>query len=216
MVDEDVRINGTLTVDREGVDTTEVFLGTGRMFLRGAGVVAGLFIDQGQLSSAGSLGLAVPFYLNADGGNVGVGMDLPSAPLHLPGSPDAEPASGGALVLGPISSFNMAIDGNEIQARNDGATSQLTLNSSGGDVVIGGNLDLGVVVQIRGQEELVVDAFCPVAGTRIISGGCSSANINDPIEASYPLNSTTWRCEFQDTSSVSNNQATAVCGRILW
>ncbi len=216
MVDEDVRINGTLTVDREGVDTTELFLGTGKMYLRGAGVVAGLFREAGQLSSAGTLGTAVPFYLNADGGNVGVGTSLPAAPLHLPGTPDAEPESGGVLVLGDISSHNMAIDRNEIQARNNGATSQLTLNSSGGDVVIGGNLDLGLVSQIRGQKELVVDAFCPVAGTQIISGGCSAGNVNDPIEASFALNSTTWRCVFQDTTSTSNNQATAVCGRILW
>jgi hypothetical protein len=49
---------------------------------------------------------------------------------------DAELASGGYLVLGSPTGSNVAIDNNEMMARNNGAAATLTLNNEGGDVSI--------------------------------------------------------------------------------
>jgi len=70
-------------------------------------------------------------------GGVGIGHNAPNAPLHVVGGPDANLAGGGTLVLGAVSGLNMAIDGNEIQARNNSAASPLFLNAGGGNVSIG-------------------------------------------------------------------------------
>lgn len=56
----------------------------------------------------------------------------------LPGGGDAEPGSGGQVVIGNVSGANLALDGNEIMARNNGATSTLFLNNDGGTVEFGG------------------------------------------------------------------------------
>ncbi len=46
------------------------------------------------------------------------------------------PAGGGYLTLGDTGSTNIAIDTNEIMARNDGSAASLTLNAQGGEVRI--------------------------------------------------------------------------------
>jgi hypothetical protein len=45
--------------------------------------------------------------------------------------------NGSALILGDLAAANIAMDGNEIMARNNGAASDLFLNIEGGDVQIG-------------------------------------------------------------------------------
>ena len=67
---------------------------------------------------------------------IGSGVDRVRVDLH--GS-DAEPESGGTLVVGPENGGNLAIDGNEIMARNNGSTSTLYLNADGGDISMGPN-----------------------------------------------------------------------------
>jgi hypothetical protein len=76
------------------------------------------------------------FLIRAAGG-VGIGHNNPDAPLHVVGGSDASLTGGGILVLGAVSAGNVAFDGNEIQARNNGAASSLFLNAGGGNVSIG-------------------------------------------------------------------------------
>jgi len=69
------------------------------------------------------------------------------------GGTDAEPGSGGYIVAGSLSGANIAIDNNEIMARNDSATSTLYLNNDGGDLamcVASGNVMIGTTTPATG------------------------------------------------------------------
>lgn len=86
-------------------------------------------------------------------GNVGIGTTSPSVKLHVYGGTDAEPASGGYIVAGSVSSTNIAIDNNEIMARNNGATSTLYFNDDGGNIVMcndAGNVMIGTKIPAAG------------------------------------------------------------------
>jgi hypothetical protein len=69
-------------------------------------------------------------------GRVGIGTTAPQAKLHITDGTDVSLSSGGELVLGSTGAANIAMDGNEIQARNSGAGSALFIQSSGGDVLL--------------------------------------------------------------------------------
>jgi len=51
--------------------------------------------------------------------------------------------------IGQDSGLNLAMDGNEIMARSNGATSTLNLNASGGDTHLGGNLVVEGIGQVQ-------------------------------------------------------------------
>ena len=77
------------------------------------------------------------FLIRARGG-VSIGHNAPDAPLHVVGGTDVNLASGGTLVLGAVNGLNIAINSNEIQARNNNAAaSALFLNAGGRNVFIG-------------------------------------------------------------------------------
>lgn len=69
--------------------------------------------------------------------NVGIGTTAPVARLQVEGGSDATIGGGGFVVVGDTGAGNLVIDNNEIMARNNGATSSLFLNASGGNVGIG-------------------------------------------------------------------------------
>jgi hypothetical protein len=69
-------------------------------------------------------------------GQVGIGTLFPVTKLQIIGGGDASLASGGELVLGATTGANMALDGNEILARNNGAVAPLYLQVSGGDLML--------------------------------------------------------------------------------
>ncbi|MEP7169401.1 MAG: tail fiber domain-containing protein [Bacteroidota bacterium] len=79
---------------------------------------------------------------------VGIGVTGTAAvPLHVGTGTDVGPASGGFAVFGIVSGLNLAMDNNEIMARNNGVASDLTLNQNGGNVVINGtNVTTGNVL----------------------------------------------------------------------
>ncbi len=91
---------------------------------------AGAFVwadNQGFLFSSSAQN---QFLIRASGG-VGIGHENPNAPLHVTGGSDVTLVSGGHLILGPSSGGNLALDGNEIMARNNGGGATLYLNASG-------------------------------------------------------------------------------------
>ncbi|MEX1173541.1 MAG: hypothetical protein WEG56_13120, partial [Chloroflexota bacterium] len=68
------------------------------------------------------------------------GDDLSPATIRLTDTTDLSLASTGhAFQVGPDAGQNMAMDDNELAARNNGAASQLNLNTDGGLVRIGAN-----------------------------------------------------------------------------
>ncbi len=81
---------------------------------------------------SGSLSLC-----DVSSGRVGIGNFSPQAKLHVTDGTDVNLAGGGELVLGLTSGANLALDGNEIQARSNGVASELYLQVSGGQVGIG-------------------------------------------------------------------------------
>lgn len=98
-------------------------------------------------------------FFQLQGGNLGIGTSTPEHLTHILGSrtlpvlrthnqssgpalqasggSDITSNSGGTIIVGDTSANNIAIDGNEIMARNDGSTSTLLLNEQGGDVRFG-------------------------------------------------------------------------------
>lgn len=187
------------------------------------GFSSNIAIDQNEIQ-AHSLGAPSSLYLNNEGGDVviggslGVGLSIqgPEAPLHLPPGPGASATGGGSLVVGY--STNVAIDQNEIQAHAAGGPALLRVNRSGGDVRIGGPsgglLDIGVMVVRTDSDDQAVTAQCP-AGSFLISGGCEG--VLDLLRSSYPEDSTTWSCFFDDIGADNyDHHAYAICGRIAW
>jgi hypothetical protein len=102
-------------------------------------------------------------------GKVGIGTTSPDTKLHIEGGLDAEPGSGGYLVIGALNAGNLAFDSNEIMARSDGGTSTLYINNDGGNVVLGssagGNVGIGTSPAAR----------LDVAGNVIVRSASSGA-----------------------------------------
>lgn len=86
--------------------------------------------------------------LQESGGNVYI--DNPDATLYVRGTEDISLTDDeGLAVLGPTTGLNIAIDNNEIMARNNGNRSTLYLQNDGGDTKIGGNLQLDSLLKGR-------------------------------------------------------------------
>ena len=66
--------------------------------------------------------------------NVGIATVVPETRLHVKDGSDVSPSGGGYLTLGDTGGTNIAIDTNEIMARNNGAVATLALNANGGKV----------------------------------------------------------------------------------
>lgn len=73
---------------------------------------------------------------NGNTGNVGIAIDKPEAKLHVGKGADANAKEGGFLVLGQVSGKNLALDDNEIMARENGKPADLTLQAEGGNLII--------------------------------------------------------------------------------
>lgn len=100
------------------------------------------------------------------GGNVGIGAADPISKLQIVGGTDLSLLSNGFLMLGTESASNLVFDNNEIQARNDSATSTLYLQGEGGRLSAGNLSDANL--QIDGTS--VQALFNGTAETLILQG----------------------------------------------
>jgi hypothetical protein len=72
-------------------------------------------------------------------GKMGIGTNTPDAKLQITGGDNTTLTGGGTIIVGPVGQHNLAIDNDEIQARNNGTADKLLLNKNGGNVGIGTN-----------------------------------------------------------------------------
>jgi hypothetical protein len=87
------------------------------------------------------------------GERVGIGISDPAAPLHVGGGTDATPTGGGVLVIGNTAARNIAIDGNEILARDDGSVAELFLSNEG-RVVVGGSSAADATLHVQAGDDI--------------------------------------------------------------
>jgi len=76
-------------------------------------------------------------------GDIGIGIDEPNVRLHVAytSGEDANADNGnGSIVIGAIDGENIAIDNNELMARNNNAPATLNLQKDGGSVKVGGSI----------------------------------------------------------------------------
>jgi len=161
----------------------------------------------GQLTVADS-GSGAPFAIDAEWNNDSYATIFASnagsgSVLYAQGSSDAEPEGGGLIVAGDEGGLNLAMDANEIMARDGTSTSALYLNNAGGDVVVGGTLHIGweYISEIFKNEFGNGKLYCP-AGKRPLGGGCRDANTVELVEASYPFcdeDGCGWSCGMDST-----------------
>jgi hypothetical protein len=117
-----------------------------------------VFFHRGNNTTATSAVIGVDreaSYFQRHGGNVTIGTNDPNyldpgmVMLKVQGGSDASPLSGGIIQVGPgrdpNHTNNLAIDDNEIQARQAGGPSGLMLNNEGGNVTISGASSDGLV-----------------------------------------------------------------------
>ena len=93
-------------------------------------------------------GTFTPAVTVAANGSVGIGTTDPHVRAHILDGTDVEPEVGGYLQLGPSDGTNLAMDNNEIMARNNGVVADLFLNGDGGNALLnveGGNVGIGTV-----------------------------------------------------------------------
>ncbi len=203
-VDSDVEVNGNLSVAlgssfRVGTPLHGLYVQDDRIFVN-------------SLSDPELL-------INPGGGKqVGIGVAQAEAPLSVTGSPDANLAGGGAVIIGSTAGPNIALDSNEIMARNGGSAAPLYLNHDGGTVYLGGSLSFGYELVVQGScQGLYIAAACS-PGKHVLGGGCG--RFGAKIRTSFPSDAnnitaagtTAYTCAFDGCDGTS--RAYAICANV--
>jgi hypothetical protein len=100
---------------------------------------------------------------------VGIGTTSPQAKVHITDGGDVNLGGGGELVLGSTTTANLGLDGNEIQARNNGAASHLFIQASGGDVLLVPNETGQVGIGVTSSANMPSNDYLLAVDGKIIS-----------------------------------------------
>jgi hypothetical protein len=106
----------------------------------------------------------------ASDGNVGVGISAPVSRFHIGSGYEASTTTHGYLMLGAENGTNMIFDNNEIQARNNGNTSTLYLQTEGGNTYIGDPVNFNSSHRLGVDGNVVVTGGLRI-GTTLSPGG---------------------------------------------
>ncbi len=113
-------------------------------------------------------------FVSSTAGNVGIGTATPDIKLHVTNGTDINAATGGYLQLGLSNNVNLAFDNNEIQARDNGSVTKLTLQNDGGGLQIGsgnGMINITAAGEVNRNNITGTANLLPLAFGRISSGG---------------------------------------------
>lgn len=174
----DVKLDegGTLVIGQ--TDGFNLAFDSNEIMARNGGGKSALHLqaDGGDLRLHNNLGTTQKFVVK-DSGDVGIGTGNPEARLHVEGGSDAEPTGGGFLVLGDVDGANMALDDNEIMARNDNGTATLHLQANGGDLHLHSKLGSDQQVIVKESGRLGLGTSAPSVPLQVAGG--SEASLAD-------------------------------------
>lgn len=122
----------------------------------------------GDVRAAGNLDLDGDITMDPDASILIGTLGTTDARIHVHEGPDASLASGGIVVLGAEAGTNLAIDINEIMARNNGAASTLFIQNEGGNTWFGGNSSPDLLIEATGQVGIRTSA--PARELEIVHG----------------------------------------------
>jgi hypothetical protein len=151
---DNVGLGTSSPVGKLHITNVEVSLASGGSLILGLTTGVNMAFDANEIHVRNN-GAAGTLYLNPEGGTVIINNAGTVTDVSLTGD--------GALQMGDESSTNIAMDNNEIQARNNGAASGLFLNASGGNVYVG---------TTSGSEKLNVCGGILATEVRVESGWC--------------------------------------------
>lgn len=117
----------------------------------------------------------------------------PSGQLIVMSNRDVSaPGTDGYLLLGPGGGVNLALDNNEIMARDNGATATLYLNNDGGNIILGNDQTDGLVGigQVAPSDRLHISADVGQPAFRVQVDGATRLRVNANGGVSIGANNT--------------------------
>lgn len=134
------RLSGTYSGTLSLTNALNTFSGSGAGLtgLSASNIASGTLGDARLSSNVPLLGAINAFTsTNTFSTSVGIRTPTPGAALHVNDNTDVTGTGGGSLIVGLATSTNLRMDGNELQALNNGAVASLSLQASGGNLAVG-------------------------------------------------------------------------------